>query len=152
MIRSIFTLIGIVLLTLTFVGCNSADYKDYEPTPYAETNFSENVKLSIKGTKVTTVTNEITLVFENLTNEDYTFGKEFIIEVLHKKKWLVVPYKSDIGWDGIGYVVQANDTIENTIVLSHAYDELPEGQYRIIKKIMNTKLAKEYIIAEFKIE
>lgn len=147
--RGMFTLISVGLLIFIFGGCNSADFNDYQPTPYAETDFSENVKLSIKKTEITTATNNITLVFENLTNEDYTFGTDFFIEVMHENKWLIVPYKSDVAWDGIGFVVRANDTTVNTIALSHAFNELPEGQYRIIKKIMDIKLETEYINAEF---
>lgn len=123
----------------------------YKPSPYTDDTLSnDTVKLSVKENDITTDTEAITLVFENLTDEEYIFGEQPLLEVFYNDEWVVVPYKTGIGWNDIAHVIRPNDTREYTFVFSHSYGELTEGNYRIIKDIYNDG-SKSHVVAEFEI-
>jgi len=143
-------LIGLGIVGLFFEGCNSDDIKNYEPSPYSDTQFSKNVKLSVKETDITTDTEEITLVFENLSSKVYNFDQQPFLEIKYNDGWVVVPYKTDISWNDIAYGIDKNDTTEYTFVFSYSYEKLSQGEYRIIKKIWTEEIKEdEYAVAEF---
>lgn len=134
------------------MGCNSNDFKNYEPSPFSDIQFSNFIKLSVKETDITTNTEKITLVFENLSSKEFYFGEQPFLEIKYNDEWVVLPYKADIGWNDIAYSIDNNDITEYMFVFSHFYEKLPQGEYRIIKKIWNEETKEdEYTVAEFKI-
>jgi hypothetical protein len=80
------------------------------------------------------------------TGELFT-GSYFVLEESINEQWLPVemtPSEYERGWTAEAWLIPMNDTVEWTISWEWIYGELPEGDYRIGKKIMDFRSAGNY--------
>lgn len=101
-----------------------------------------------------TLTNSSATIIINDSNSNHIFGEWFRIDERVNGKWQEVSHLTDdISWISIGYNVNKDKTIELYEDWSNIYGELDPGKYRIVKYyILQNKIEKEYIYAEFTIE
>ncbi len=89
-----------------------------------------------------------------------TTGSYYVIERLKGKDWLRVSYKElgewEVGWDDVAYTIRENGAVDWEINWEWLYGDLPAGQYRIGREIMNSNETGSYekaiFYAEFTIE
>lgn len=102
---------------------------------------------------------EITFVFQNETNNEYTFGSEYHLEKLENDEWYqlsISPSEYEIAWNAIGYILNPNSKIEETINLEWLYgNNYDSGTYRLVKYIIYSREPGDYdmyyLTAEFDI-
>ncbi len=87
-------------------------------------------------------------------------GSWYEIQRLENGTWKKAEYTAIdeelVGWTGEAWCIPKNETVEWEVDWSWLYDELPEGEYRIGKEIMDFQGTGEYeetvIYAEFIVE
>ena len=115
----------------------------------------------------------ITLSVENVTAKGLTLvcthsggknvaqldtGSYYIIQKSEKSGWEDVeylPHEYEIAWDAVAWMIKKEDTTTWDINWEWLYGELPAGEYRIGKEIMNFRGTGDYdtelVYAEFTI-
>ncbi len=89
---------------------------------------------------------------------ELSFGPEFALETLQDGVWETVPYLLDdeVAWNAIAYLLPLGESVEHNANWENLYGELPAGQYRIRKRIMDLRGPGDYdeqiCYAEFTIE
>lgn len=80
-----------------------------------------------------------TFIINNETDKPYTYGEDYSLQAFKNGTWETVPYSSaNWGFEDIGYeVTKQSHTPKMTIDWVWLYGELPDGQYRLIKTIIN---------------
>lgn len=149
-ISIIMLIISISLLT----ACKSTkeiDINKLKKSNYDISKQSMNVTLSVKEGVIDTKSESITLVYTNISDKEYTFGKEPHLEVKANKEWYVVKTLENVGWDDIGYILAKKNICEEVLPLKDYYGSLNVGNYRIIKTLYSNG-EPIYSFAEFKIE
>ena len=117
------------------------------------------------GITLTTSNVTPTSVTINCSQKDGQYVKElitgsfFCIQTLENNEWVDVPYKDNTSafcWTAEAWIIPLNDTISWDINWDWVYGELPSGEYRIGKEIMNFKETGDYeetiLYATFTIE
>lgn len=123
----------LLLLFLTLSGCTSPlnRFSDLEPSTVVVTE--NKIKGSVKEEQIESVAEKITLTFENLTDTAYYYGVDFTLEKELKDKWYQIPFDEDVAFIQIAMLLEANATNEEIIDLSTYFEDLPTGNYRVIK-------------------
>ena len=158
--KKLISLVLVVVFLLSPTGCNQ------------DTDNSEQNTDSIEQ-KSNAVSNQwgITLKTENETSTgltivcyhsggknvfELTTGSYFVIQKFENEVWGDVPPKHDVVWDTVAWIIQKEGSTTWDVNWEFLYDELPAGQYRIGKEIMNFRgtgdYDKETVYAEFSIE
>ena len=95
------------------------------------------------------------LVFTNHTNEEYTFGDDYKLQVWQDGEWRKVDYLIDnAAFNSIGYMLAENSSAGWGVKWTYFHGILPDGQYRITKTILKgtgKELEKYRLAAEFTI-
>lgn len=76
----------------------------------------------------------------NITSEPTT-GSYFNLEVSEDNQWKAVktlPQKNDIAWTEEAWIIPLNDSVQWKVNWEWLYGKLPEGNYRIAKKITDS--------------
>jgi len=151
--------IFLILMVAMFSGCTTGKTVDtansnLDPSPYITSTQNNDVILSIKESKITTDTDEITLTFENKTDIEYFYGLIAYIEIESDGIWYSIPIKKDVYWTMLAYPIPANSRAEQVFPLHTYYDNLESGKYRIVKTISmyDDPQNDSYVIAEFVVE
>jgi hypothetical protein len=150
-------LISIILLVVsigTLIGCNSDKEQNsnkLKKSIYDASQQNTDVIFSVKEESVTPTTDSITLIYNNTSNKEYTYGKELHLEVKVNDVWYVVRTLENIAWEDIGYLLPPNQTKEGKFSLISNYGILNTGNYRIIKTLYSNG-EKILSIAEFKMQ
>lgn len=88
----------------------------------------------------------LTFVFNNDTNNDYTYGADYKLYVFENGTWTDVPYIID-NWTfaSIGYSLKSN-TISEKIDADWLwlYGEIPDGKYKFEKTILFVREPGDY--------
>lgn len=92
--------------------------------------------LSVKETAITPDTEPITIVIENNTDEEYTYGEEYSLERQTDGGWTKLEYLPNTAWNDIGIIVPARGKSEHQIRPANFYgeDALTPGYYRYVSK------------------
>lgn len=146
----------VIMLTLLLSGCveegENADKEtiDKEST---ETENNQNVEddtwgIQLSATKITPT--GMTLVCKQSggkpTGELQT-GTYYFLEESINEQWLPVemlPSEYALAWPDVGWLIPMNDTVEWEVDWEWLYGELPDGNYRIGKEIMDFRSAGDY--------
>lgn len=85
-------------------------------------------------------------VFENASDNEYTYGEDYKLFVLKDGAWEAVPYViENWGFDDIGYTLAPNSTSDvMTIDWRWLYGELQDGAYKIQKKVLLVRSPGDY--------
>lgn len=138
----------IVLLT----GCRTlqgVDINDLKESEYKEED--KEVEISVEEENITSKTEQLTISFNNLSDYDYTYGKDLHLELQMEGKWYVVPTLENVAWEDIGYFLPSNETNELEFPLIDSYGELKKGNYLIVKELYSNG-EPIVVFAEFKIK
>ncbi len=167
------------ILCLVFLyGCNNDESSVMELKPVADSNKDLDNELSLIETSwqesqheslsdITSVNMEVeegsvnplglTLVFENISNEQIIFGEEYILEKKAGKSWYEVPALIDnYGFSETGYDLPFHQSRKLELDWKWLYGDLEPGDYRIIKDVIDfrgsSSYCKDYLAREFAVK
>lgn len=141
-----------IILTV-FTSCQN---QNLEPTEHADLNMLEGVTMQVEEESITS--KGLTLLFNNTTNKEFTYGEAFMLEKNVEGKWVQVPVilEEDYGFQDIGYILPANGEAEWPVDWEWLYGKLDAGDYRIVKDMLDVPEAGDYqtfpLAAEFTLE
>ncbi|WP_456276875.1 immunoglobulin-like domain-containing protein [Bacillus sp. AK128] len=150
--------IGFTLLS----GCQSDNSDqsikttDWKPTTYETVNNLDGVTMIAKEGTVSST--GMTVIFENSSDKQCTYGEQFLLEKKIEGKWYQVPVVIDgnYGFNDIGYGLASSDVSEWDVDWSWLYGNLDNGEYRIVKYILDFRKAgdfdKYHLTAEFTVD
>lgn len=130
-----------------------AERTDWEPTTYETVNNLAGVTMTVKEGTVSYT--GLTVVFENNSDDQCTYGEYFLLEKKINEIWYQVPVAVDgnYGFEDIGYDLDSGDSREWEINWDWLYGSLDTGEYRIVKDILafrgTENYDKYYLVAEF---
>lgn len=138
--KKIVTVLLVVLMLCSLCGCGKKgfDVKDLEPSAFEGVEFSQLVQMYIKQRTVTDETGELAIALENSSDIDYTFDALTVLEVSIDGKWYRVPALSEAITMEL-YTLPAGSTEQAMFYIAGAYDTLPEGDYRIVKQLVDAE-------------
>ena len=136
-----------------FVGCSNE--KEGVPTSHEVVNNLEDVKMRLKeGTMSST---GMTVVLENKTDKQITYGDPYTLEKNMYGKWLEVVdiLDGNYGFNDIGYGIEPFSTSEWEVDWEWLYGKLDKGKYRLVKYVLDFRQARDfdryYLAVEFEI-
>ncbi len=138
--------IGFTLLS----GCQSDNSNqsikttDWKPTIYETVNNLDGVTMIAKEGTVSST--GMTVIFENNSDKQCTYGEYFLLEKKIEGKWYQVPVVLDgnYGFIDIGYGLASSDVSEWDVDWSWLYGNLDNGEYRIVKDILDFRKAGDF--------
>lgn len=169
-------LILALIWTLSLVGCGQSsgggtpdsDGTEMEKNPdYINITSSDSPQVTednwgVKLTATNVTSTGLTIVCTQLNGEptgDLETGSYYSLEVLKENEWIAVeqlPQEYDVAWTSEAWTIPMGDSVEWTVGWEWLYGELPIGEYRIGKEIMDFRgtgdYDKEIFYAEFSIE
>lgn len=172
--KRIMGLISALHLLLSCTACRAGmESLRTEETPSGETDAEEiteeqaqaeqksvwGITLTVKNVTPTGLTLICTQSGGEPTGELET-GSYYTVQRLMNGEWLKAEYteidEEQVGWTGEGWLIPKEDTVEWEVDWSWLYDELPAGQYRIGKEIVDFRETGDFdtaiLYAEFTIE
>jgi len=157
--------IFIVLAVISFalVGCSQElegqkrePTTDWEPTIYGTVNNLDGVTMIVKEGTVSST--GLAVTFENNSDKQINYGEHFLLEKKIKEKWYQVPFAIDgnPAIRDIGYSLDSSGVKEWKVDWDWLYGSLDNGEYRIVKEILDFRNAGDYdkyhLTAEFTVE
>ncbi len=130
-----------------------AETSDWEPTTYETVNNFDGVTMTVK--EGTASSAGLTVVFENESGSQCTYGEYYCLEKKINGSWYQVPVviDGDYAFNHIAYEVAGER--EWTIDWEWLYGSLDTGEYRIVKDVLDFRgpgdYDKYYLAAEFTI-
>lgn len=141
----------LILVVLFSVGCSNTSNESLEnPDNGGLVKEDDTLGVELSTTKITP--KGLTLVFNQSGGNptgDLQTGSLYWLEVLIDNQWIPVemlPSANDIGWTDEAYIINMNDKTEWEVNWEWLYGELPEGNYRIGKEIMDFRGGGNYDI------
>ncbi len=131
----------------------SADATDLKPTTYKTVNNFAGVTMTVK--KGTASATKLTVLLDNNSSSQCTYGEYFELEKKINEIWYKVPVTIDgnYGFYSIGYDLSPGDDGEWAVDWNWLYGSLDAGEYRIIKDILDFRGTGDYdtyfLAAEF---
>lgn len=133
--RRISLVFYLLMILVILVSCSQKmDFSKLEKSKYGDIGENKDISAKVKENEVTTDTKEITLLFTNNSDMEYSYGEETHLEINHNGDWYVVPISQKVMWNDIGYIMPKKDKTEKKILLKGYYGKLESGRYRVINK------------------
>jgi len=131
----------------------SIDTSHWKPTTVDIVNNLKGVSMT---TKVGTVSpTKVTVVFENTAKRHYIYGTEFQLEGKIDDIWYTVPAIREGTFNAIGIILFSESQRDLTIDWGWLYGTLNPGEYRVLKRIIDSRAPGDYdsfvLAAEFTI-
>ncbi|GAA0343202.1 hypothetical protein GCM10008967_37050 [Bacillus carboniphilus] len=129
---------------------------DWEPTIYKTVNSLDGVTMFVKDGTISST--GLTVTFENHSNKQCVYGQYFSLEKKINGVWYQVPVAldGDYGFNAIGYDLAPSNMAEWTVDWNWLYGSLDQGEYRIVKDLLDFRNTgdydEHYLTAEFTIE
>ncbi len=111
----------------------------------------------IKVETISSSEKSVTFTMENTTNDDYTYGEDYFLEVKEGNDWYILENSEKMVFNAIAYHLNSNEKVEETVNFNYHYKNLGKGVYRIVKSLHNnndipiTESEEKYIFIEFEI-
>ncbi len=137
--------IGLALSAL-LTGCAGSSVG--EPSPYAAVNDLAGVEMTVKEGSAGPA--GLTLVMENKTAREHSYGAFYAVERLRDGAWVTLPRvtKEEATWIALAYILTPGQRRElEPVNWEWLYGKLPPGQYRIVKIVDNRNLAAEFTVS-----
>ncbi|MDF2473641.1 MAG: hypothetical protein K0R21_1423 [Anaerocolumna sp.] len=114
-------------------------------------DINNDVVLSIKENSITSETQELNLVYENKSKEEYIYGGVDFLEMKADGKWYSLAPKENVQWNMLAYTLPPESIKESIFSIKAYYGDLTKGKYRIVKTLSQSdnKNKETYVIAEF---
>lgn len=119
---------------------------------------NDNELISLNVDKSSITENGAKFTISNNSNEEFTYGSDYRIEINENGIWKEAPLYEKIAWNEIAFSLKANTNNEINIDWAIGYGELKAGKYRLVKKVFKSSdvpITKEHIVeiyAEFDIK
>ncbi len=129
---------------------------DLEPSNHSDLNNVQGITMGIKEGTISK--GGLTVVFENNSEKEFTYGNYFLLEQEANGDWYEVPVtiEGNYGFEDIGYELKAGKTGDWKADWQWLYGELSSGKYRIIKDVLDFRKTadfdKHYMATEFEIK
>lgn len=123
----------LLLLLLILTGCRMQAFRPTDLERSTVNLTQGSIEGRIKEETIQTIHEPQTLIFENLTADEYYYGVPFTLEVWLEDSWYQVPFDEPVAFIEIAFLLEANATTEEVISLATYFDKLPAGTYRIVK-------------------
>ena len=138
-------LIIIILLTfITVTGCKNN--KSAEKSPYKVT--SDKITMEIK--QGTLKNSSATIIMTNNTDEEYTYGEPYHLEIKENDTWYILEPKEDLFFIMPAYSLKNGESVEKEYNWEYGYGNLKVGTYRLVteftKETESIWVAAEFII------
>ena len=91
---------------------------------------------------------QIGVTIRNDTDERIEYGAEWSLEMKRGGVWVTLPFKENVGWIGIAYLLEAGGSSAFTINTGILKKPLAEGCYRVVKSIGGVAYAGEFSIGD----
>lgn len=116
---------------------------------FNDVNSLEGLTLRTKQEIYENEIESIGLEFDNKRSNQFTFGKEIILEVKEDGNWYQVFPSGDLAWNDIGIILNGNSSMEENIPLAAYNNYLENGHYRFIKQVymQEDEKASAYVLA-----
>lgn len=141
-------LIIISLLTiLTLTGCTNN--RIGEKSPYEITN--DKVTMEVKQGTLTK--SSATIIITNKTDEEYTYGEPYHLEIKHNDSWHILELEpdTDLFFTMPAFSLKAGESDEKEYEWEYGYGKLKKGTYRLVTDFSKEQ-NKIYVAAEFVIK
>lgn len=126
--KKIVSLILCCAMALSFAACAAGKYS---PSEYSNSVVNDKVQMFIPQKTVTDETDEFTVSFENMTEDDYSYDATQRLEIWKDNQWCVVKDKQDFTTLEL-HVLPAATMDERTFFVADHYGKLAEGRYRVV--------------------
>ena len=117
-----------------------------------EYNYTD-VSLSLKPNTLTS--KGATFIIKNNSNEDYTYGAEYKIQVKRDGQWQDIELDQPLVWNSMAYSLISRGQREINVDFTYGYGELSKGQYRLVKDDLRKSVSHDSsaysVYAEFEI-
>ncbi len=140
--KTIFSLL-LLCTMLIFSGCTTL-----KPSPYGDIPPSDGVTMSTQYPVYDKSIDSITVLIENHSNAEISFGVPWSMEVLVDGNWMAVPFQPDTDWIEPLYMVEPGGTYTFTAKMDILDYRLKAGEYRIVKKISDQMYTANFTIGE----
>ncbi len=139
-----------------YLAIDSLFVEDFPTASFGETDTGEvDVIEDVTMEAAYATPKGIHLVFTNHTNEEYTFGDDYELQVWQDGEWRKVDYLIDnAAFNAIGYNLPENSPAGWSVKWTYFHGILPDGVYRITKTVTKgtgKELEKYRLAAEFTI-
>lgn len=132
--KKIYTL-GIIIVMFVFYGCSSNKFNDSGLEQSTIIVNQDNINATIKDNIIKSSKENITVVLENKTEYEHSYGFDFNLEIELDNNWYKVPFDKNPQFIEIAIILKGNGKSEDVIELSKYFTNLPEGKYRIVKSL-----------------
>lgn len=136
-----------VCLLLLLTACQQSDQQSAESPQLIEANeqkipsSKDNLTISTKKEQYNTTDQTITVLFQNNSDKEFTYGAAFSLEKNIDGTWYSLPFKEGTAFIEIAYILPAHKTTSETYSLALLKDKLSAGHYRIVQQFGSMKLA-----------
>lgn len=145
--KKILLIIITALTILTITGCTNN--RVGEKTPHKITN--DKITMEVKQGTLTK--SSATIIMTNKTEEEYTYGEPYHLEIKHNDSWHILELEpnNDLFFTMPAYSLKAGESVEKEYNWEYGYGKLEKGTYRLVTDFMNEQ-EKIYAAAEFTIK
>lgn len=131
-------LVCTIILTACSNGSN-IDYKNLHTSFYNLDDETEDIYLSLLNEEITPEDAILTLIYDNLSNDEYIYNDNIQIEIFLDNDWHILPVDEEFlrrNTTSDNYILLPNDLYYHEISLKNIIGELQTGNYRIIKSFL----------------
>ena len=141
----------LVFSFLMFCSCNSLkgwNIGEMEKSAYPPVIPVTDAVMKITAEKVEPDAENVPVTIENLSDKEYGYGYEPLLELKYRDEWYVVPTLEDIAWIELWVILAPGETNAESFPLAGYYGTLPAGTYRFVK-VLNAGGEMLPVAAEF---
>ena len=136
-------MVGLLIVFILLALSTQSYFEVIEETAYATTEV-ENVSMTISDISLTGAT----ITIKDTNESKYLYEEWYVIEKEIDGKMYNIPTKvKEYGFNSKGYTVDENNEVKFVIDWEWLYGELPQGNYRIIKKSHDKYISIPFSIA-----
>lgn len=155
MIQLFMIIILFIAGVFSFSAGDDNSLSGLEPTSYSGVNVLDGIHM--EAIEETVTPTGLTLLLENETEIEFTYGQEHVLEINLDGDWFEVPLIVEAyAYEDIGYILPGNESAELVVDWERLYGTLDPGEYRIVKEVLDVFGPGQYerfpLSAEFIIE
>ncbi len=141
----------LALSSLLFCSCSSLkgwNIEELEKSAYPAVIEAADAAMKIVAEKVEPDAENVPVTIENLSDKEYGYGYEPLLELKYRDEWYVIPTLEDIAWIELWIILPPGETNSESFPLAGYYGTLPAGTYRFVK-VLNAGGEMLPVAAEF---
>jgi hypothetical protein len=141
--------IGVLTSTacLLMACSNGNDLGEESPFEKDGVNTIEGISMEMEKNVYQAEGDTFELTISNESEEEITYGVEFILEYLEEDTWYEVEPEEDREFILIAHILQPEEQASEELDLSY-YEPLEAGEYRVIREFEGEPFAAEFSVEE----